>query len=125
MNKWICVDDELPPFHERVLIYCTNTRLLDWNRKSVTIYLAAREPDKIDGNNERNFSWRAENSDHYCGQDVLYWKRLDYPPPHAYSIVCPTCNAAIGGKCLDPVRDGCQYRSDPHPERIEASKNVV
>ena len=52
-------------------------------------------------------------------------REMDFDTQLAYSIVCPTCNAVIGGKCLDPVRDGCQYRSDPHPERIEASKNVV
>lgn len=125
MNEWISVDERLPPFHERVLIYSKNQPMFDWNHKIVTVYLADRVPDKIDGNNERNYSWRAENSAHFFGQDVLYWKKLDYPPPHAYSIVCPKCNAAIGGKCLDPVRDGCQFRSTPHPERIEAVKNVV
>lgn len=52
-------------------------------------------------------------------------REMDFDTQLAYSIVCPTCHAAIGGKCLDPVRDGCQYRSDPHPERIEASKNAV
>jgi hypothetical protein len=34
-------------------------------------------------------------------------------------VVCPTCNAAITGRCLEKVRDGSQYIAEVHTERIE------
>lgn len=33
-------------------------------------------------------------------------------------VVCPTCNAAITGRCLEKVKDGSQYIDKYHPERI-------
>lgn len=37
----------------------------------------------------------------------------------ARQIVCPTCQAAIGGACLEPVKPaGSKYVDYYHPERM-------
>lgn len=37
-------------------------------------------------------------------------------------VVCPKCQAAIGGKCLEKKRDGSSWISWFHFERIEKAK---
>jgi len=34
--------------------------------------------------------------------------------------VCPFCNAAIGAKCLEKVKDGSRWIEYFHPERVVA-----
>lgn len=40
--------------------------------------------------------------------------------PEVLAKVCPKCFAAKGGKCLQPKRDGNDYREEPHSERVGA-----
>lgn len=38
------------------------------------------------------------------------------------SITCPHCKASIGARCTEPVRDGHQFVSYFHRERLEAAE---
>ncbi len=46
----------------------------------------------------------------------------DYKPP--YNVVCPVCQAAKGGRCLEAVKDGSKWIDTPHYERVELSEKM-
>ena len=49
---------------------------------------------------------------------------FEYKVP--YNVVCPVCQAAKGGRCLEPVKDGNKWIDTPHRERVElAAKEAV
>lgn len=55
------------------------------------------------------------NTEWYGSQKILT------EPP--YTVVCPVCCAAIGGKCLERGRvAGQSYIQTPHPERVELAQ---
>lgn len=49
-------------------------------------------------------------------------QNLDAYNERVLSIVCPICHAAVGGKCLVRKKDGYDYKSTPHEERIQLTK---
>ncbi len=34
------------------------------------------------------------------------------------SVICPKCRASVGGRCLEPIKDGSQYIDTVHKERV-------
>lgn len=38
---------------------------------------------------------------------------------------CPVCKAALGGKCLEKIKDGSKYIDEPHQQRYTDNSMVA
>jgi hypothetical protein len=79
MLKWVKTSESLPPFHKRVLCWEKETNLFDWDMNPVHVFLYARSPASVEGNNHVPYRWDCENSGFAFGQDVEYWAEMEGP----------------------------------------------
>ena len=77
--EWIRIEDQLPPFYQRVLVWEQHTNLYDYNGRPVHIFLYSRYPAPTEGNNTVPYRWGCENSGTAFGQDVTYWAEVTGP----------------------------------------------
>lgn len=77
--KWIKTSEELPPFYKRVLCWEKETNLLDHFRDPVHVFLYARSPSIVFGNNTVPYCWNCENNGFAFGQNIEYWAEIGGP----------------------------------------------